>query len=211
MGSLSPVRSSEPQSIAAFLRTQSFYPGSWATFMSSNGPEENTNELFTHTHNVSSVLPPRISLAKIYQSISSSQPVLLAAFMSEKDPETDIVNKLVAKSGLDRDDYVKKPNSLRASPDLPIEGSHAQRFNLRPIDVEAPVAQIIQKPTLQNELESSAASWASSVSHQHAASIASLYRDIDNDSNLRKDSDQLGDNWESAESQLSRGLRNASR
>jgi hypothetical protein len=205
LGSIELGQASNPQSesMAAFLGKQTFFPLTWEPFQGE--PDAFQEPLI---RNASGVALPRMSLTALYPSASSSHPISMASFMYAQDPSTDMVNRLIAKTGLDRDDRVKRPDSSRSSPDLPLDGPHAQRFNLQPVDVEA----VGQAPAVlpANEPTSSAASWASSVSHTHQASIQSLYNDMDDESNMQRRPDQWGEFEEGAgAAELLRGLRNA--
>jgi len=148
----------------------------------------------------------RASLATMYQSISLSHPTSLAAFMSYKDPADDMVEKLEAKIGLDRSDDIKLPPSFRSTPDLPVDGPHAQRFSLHSVDMNPDVTTQIQPPA-QNEPKSST-SWESSISKRSRFGVQKLYGDMDDDVNKHIMADQWGEFAESAESQLSRNLKN---
>lgn len=223
IGLVYPVRSDEPQSMAASLAKQTFYPMSWAAFMTSGEPDTKDSLIrnVTGVHPVAplslaalwgeitksvSVHPShRASLAAMYQSISSSQTTSLAAFMSAKDPASDLVHKLVAETGLDRDEDIKLPASSRSSPDLPIEGSHAQRFNLRSIDVQGGTVSNIQ-PLAQDQPKSST-SWESSVSRRSKSGVQSLYRDMDDDVNQHHVAEKWGELAESGAAELSHGLK----
>jgi len=251
IGSFQTARSHEPQSqsMAVYMAGQSFYPNSWATFMSSGEGEPDTfdGELIRNNTAVprkaASLLSVRnvhapnwapvslssfwgdfekstssshhTSLAAIYQSVSSSHPASLAAFLSAKDPEAHLdVDKLVASSGLDRDEDMKLPDSSRSSPDLPVDGPHAQRFNVRSIDVEAAVAEkmtALKSAAIEQAPEDeakSAATWASSVSDREASGVKGLYHDIVDADLKHKVADQWGEFAESGAAELARGLKN---
>jgi len=141
-------------------------------------------------------------LVALYPSVTSSHPISLASFMSRKDPSSDIFDRLVAKSGLDKNYDLKKPDSSRSALDIPTVGS---RFNVGSIDVEA-VPNTGSFP--QEEPMSSAASWTSSVSSAHQSSIKNLYSDMA-DSSMQAGADQWGEFDESGAEKLSHGFRNS--